>query len=274
MILARDAVRDAFGVELEPEIVLEGSLRERWGRSAPASGPRAMTSLTLRAASIAVLLVGALGCGPRLTAEEKVELLRSQYTASLESLTVKQDPMVAGAADGGDDGVADSAAPVVRTDAILDIVVSTDGEEQLPGLTLDIEHLDADRRAKDRSTFWVETAALARGAVGAGRRTCWRTSPGRPATPTRSRCAQPIPASRSGRATGSSRGKPGDGPGGGRSVASLTDGVLTCRWNYPRFGPAPASPVARRPYKRAAAAAGHGRRGELCVYGKTTLIHP
>ena len=52
---------------------------------------------------------------------------------------------------------------MVRTDAILDIVVSTDGEEQLPGLTLDIEHLDAERRAKDRRTFWVETAALARG---------------------------------------------------------------------------------------------------------------
>ena len=52
---------------------------------------------------------------------------------------------------------------MVRTDAILDILVSTDGEEQLPGLTLDIEHLDAERRAKDRCTFWVETAALARG---------------------------------------------------------------------------------------------------------------
>jgi UDP-N-acetylmuramate dehydrogenase len=30
MLLARAAVRGAFGVELEPEIVLEGSLRERW----------------------------------------------------------------------------------------------------------------------------------------------------------------------------------------------------------------------------------------------------
>ena len=37
MVLARATVRDAFGVELEPEIVLEGSLRERWRPSAPAS---------------------------------------------------------------------------------------------------------------------------------------------------------------------------------------------------------------------------------------------
>jgi hypothetical protein len=52
---------------------------------------------------------------------------------------------------------------VVRTDAILDILVSSAGEEQLPGLTLDIQHLDAERRSKDRCTFWVETATLARG---------------------------------------------------------------------------------------------------------------
>ena len=121
-----------------------------------------MTSDLRRVASIAVVLVGAHGCGPRVTHEQKVEQLRSQYTASLESLTVKQEPMAAGVAP-GDEGVAESTAPVVRTDAILDIVVSTDGEERLPGLTLDIEHLDADRRAKDRCTFWVETAALARG---------------------------------------------------------------------------------------------------------------
>ena len=100
---------------------------------------------------------------PELTHEQKVELLRSQYTASLESLTVKQEPLLGGGAEGGTGGAAEPAAPVVRTDAILDIVVSTDGEEQLPGLTLDIEHLDAERRAKDRCTFWVETAALARG---------------------------------------------------------------------------------------------------------------
>jgi hypothetical protein len=122
-----------------------------------------MTSLVLRASSLAVLLVGAHGCGPGVTHEEKVELLRSQYTANLESLTVKQEPMMMDGGTSGGEGGGQSAAPRVRTDAILDILVSTDGEEQLPGLTLDIEHLDAERRAKDRCTFWVETAALARG---------------------------------------------------------------------------------------------------------------
>ncbi len=41
MVLARATVRDAFGVELEPEIVLEGSLRERWGSER--SGEQAAT---------------------------------------------------------------------------------------------------------------------------------------------------------------------------------------------------------------------------------------
>jgi UDP-N-acetylmuramate dehydrogenase len=36
MLLARATVREAFGVELEPEVVLEGSLRERWNAGAPA----------------------------------------------------------------------------------------------------------------------------------------------------------------------------------------------------------------------------------------------
>jgi hypothetical protein len=118
----------------------------------------------LRAAPILFFLVGSLGCGPRLTREERIELLRSQYSARLESLTVRQQPVPAGVAAAGDaDGSAVPAPPVVRTDAVLDILVEAAGEERLPGLTVDIEHLDAERRAKDRSTFWVETASLGGG---------------------------------------------------------------------------------------------------------------
>ena len=103
----------------------------------------------------------AVACG-RLTKEQEVELQRARYTATLQSLTVKQDPLPvvtpAVAAD-----VAAPSAPRVRTDAILDIVVTTSSEEPLPGVTLDVEHFDASRRAKDRSTFWVDTSQLANG---------------------------------------------------------------------------------------------------------------
>ena len=108
-----------------------------------------------------VLLMAALGCGPRLSSEQEVEQRRAQYTASLKSLTVEQAPVIGEPA--GDANGATAPAPVVRTDAILDIVISTDCEEPLPGVTIDVEHLDAARRAKGRSTFWVDTATLSRG---------------------------------------------------------------------------------------------------------------
>ena len=122
-----------------------------------------MISILLRAAPTLLAMLGVLGCGPRLTREERVQLLRSQYSVSLESLTVKQEPLLDGGAAGSERGVQEATSPVVRADAILDILVSSAAEERLPGLTLDIEHLDAERRSKDRCTFWVETAALSQG---------------------------------------------------------------------------------------------------------------
>ena len=110
-----------------------------------------------------VLLAAALACGPRLTTEQEVEQRRAQYNATLQSLTVKQDPVI------GEPAAQTTAAEVpsatrVRTDAILDIAVTTTAgqdAEPLPGVTIDIEHFDAARRSKDRSTFWVDTSQLA-----------------------------------------------------------------------------------------------------------------
>ena len=51
---------------------------------------------------------------------------------------------VAGCSSGGDEG------PTTGQDG-----------EPLPGLTIDIEHFDATRRAKDRTTFWVDSSKLA-----------------------------------------------------------------------------------------------------------------
>ena len=103
-----------------------------------------------------------IGCGPGLTKEQQVELRRARYTATLQSLTVKQDPQpVEPPAEAS--GVAAQAGPLVRTDAILDIVVTTTSDEPLPGVTIDVEHFDASRRAKSRSTFWVDTSQLSSG---------------------------------------------------------------------------------------------------------------
>lgn len=160
------------------------------------------------AAALVLVLLATLACGPKLTAEEQTELIRSQYTAELKSLTVKQDPLAAGSAEpmgealagaaaadaegippaapesapagaetaaeggateaagdetGGGVDAAITAAPSVRSDVILDILVSTTSQEYLPGVTLDLEHVDADRRVKDRRTLWVDTSNLVRG---------------------------------------------------------------------------------------------------------------
>jgi len=106
------------------------------------------------------LVLFALCCGPRTTPEQEIELLRSHYQVRLRSLVVKQDPVIA--ARGGSDGSgAALAAPVVRSDAILDLLVSTTDPGGLPGLTVDVEQLDAQRRPKDHRRLWVDTSALA-----------------------------------------------------------------------------------------------------------------
>jgi hypothetical protein len=98
------------------------------------------------------MLVSALACGPRLTSAETIELRRSLYRAELRSLAVKQDPVAAGA-----------GAPAVRSDAILQVVVTTAGQQDLPGVTLDVRQVGADRHVKERRQVWVETAGLGRG---------------------------------------------------------------------------------------------------------------
>jgi hypothetical protein len=130
------------------------------------------------AVAIAWILLGAHGCGPRLTPEEKVEFLRSQYSAELKSVMVSQDPVAPGeqgtdpagatatavASGPGPSATDGRAAPAVHQDATLDIVVSATGEEQLPGVTIDLRHLDADGREKDQQKLWIDTSTMVRGA--------------------------------------------------------------------------------------------------------------
>lgn len=113
----------------------------------------------------------ALACGPRLTHDQEIEILRSQYTAELKSLSVVQDPATAEvdqAAEGAEDEADEAAGldldePPVRTDVLLDILVSTTAQEYLPGITLDLQHVDANRNEKGRDLLWVDTSGLVRG---------------------------------------------------------------------------------------------------------------
>ena len=92
-----------------------------------------------------------------------MELRRARYTATLQSLTVQQDPQPVDPAIAASGVAAQQAPPKVRTDAILDVMVTTTSDEPLPGVTIDVEHFDASRRAKSRSTVWVDTSRLSNG---------------------------------------------------------------------------------------------------------------
>jgi hypothetical protein len=117
------------------------------------------------AASVTVL-VAAFGCGPKLTPEQEIEILRQQYDAELMSLSVLQDPGDPSESGEADDELGaglDLDQPPVSTDVMLDILVSTTASEYLPGITLDLQHVDSARTEKGRQRLWVDTSQLVRG---------------------------------------------------------------------------------------------------------------
>ncbi len=119
-----------------------------------------------------VATLGGLGvllcwaCAPPLTPEEEVSNLRMQYEAELKSFTVTQEPQTADVSEGEDeetdDGV-EAPAPTVRSDALLDILVSTTATERLPGITVEVQQVDAAGKEKATGLLWVDTSTLGRG---------------------------------------------------------------------------------------------------------------
>ena len=131
---------------------------------------RSFSSLALRPTCTVVVgctvLVGILvmACGPGLTPEEQVEAKRAGYNAVLTSWTVIQNPSVGVSADGEEVDVDDSATPQeVRTEVLLDILVSTEVEGSLPGLTVDLTHVDSEEVEKSRRTLWIDTGSVSKG---------------------------------------------------------------------------------------------------------------
>lgn len=144
---------------------------------------RRINSLVLTA--VALLLV-AVACGPPPSPEEQVSELRSRYTAELNGFVIHQEPaageeMAGETAEGegaGDETAADEqmaegeeaegaeggeAAGTVRKDALLDILMSTESRETLPGITVDVTQVDADGNQKGSWRVYLDTADVQRG---------------------------------------------------------------------------------------------------------------
>lgn len=122
---------------------------------------------------IAVLLVAvAVGCGPSLSPEEQIAVTRAQYGAKLTSWTVDQEPAepLEPDAEGGDaEGEAadaeasETAAPKIKTDVLLDILLSVKGADLLPRITLDLTQNDSTEAEKGRRTLWVDSSDVREG---------------------------------------------------------------------------------------------------------------
>ena len=125
---------------------------------------RSFPSLALLPACTVLVCVLVMACGPALTPEEQVEAKRAEYAAELTSWTVSQNPTAQDSAEGEEADADDSSTPLeVSTEVLLDILVSTESEGSLPGLTVDLTHVDAEMAEKARRTLWIDTSSVSKG---------------------------------------------------------------------------------------------------------------
>lgn len=124
------------------------------------------------ALAVAALLV-VVGCAAKSPVEQLVEN-RSRYEAEVNSFFVDEVPVEAelpmeepteGEPEGepAEEGEVMEMAPVeVKQRATLDLLVRHDSAEKLPGITIDLIMVDADRNEKGRWLVWVDTSKVER----------------------------------------------------------------------------------------------------------------
>ena len=127
---------------------------------------------------VATMLV--VACSPG-SPEARVERARSQYQAELRAFRVDEVPTVEDTevedtegqdmegedaededTEGGEDP-AELASVPKSTSVLLNLLVMSQSSEALPGLTLDVLHVDAAENEKGRYRVWIETESLLKG---------------------------------------------------------------------------------------------------------------
>lgn len=144
--------------------------------SAPSRLPRALRALAAVVALAALILTGA--CAEPTVAEERIG-----YEATLNNYAIREVPLepepamdaegtmeedgetapdseAAAAAEEGEDGEETEPAPVeVRQDLILDIMMErVRRSADLPGVTVDVTHADANEDEKRVYKVWIDTS--------------------------------------------------------------------------------------------------------------------
>ena len=125
------------------------------------------------AALLPLSLLFLVGC-EQLTPEERVEKLRSQYSIKASPFALREvptaEPLEAEETEGA--AGAETAMPdtsdliaviSVKQDVLIDVLIGTGASETLDGLTLDVEHVDANHQLKQRYLHWVDTSSVVKG---------------------------------------------------------------------------------------------------------------
>lgn len=122
------------------------------------------------------------GCPPQ-TPEEKVAAARARYTVTLNGFFAKEpapEPAMeeaaaeaavaavaaeaavaeGGEAEEGEEGPADELAGPRGVDVLLDLIVQHDLDKALPGITVDLQMVDANRDEKASWRVWIDTDGL------------------------------------------------------------------------------------------------------------------
>ena len=140
-----------------------------------------------RVHTLLLLIFAALtvwGC-PKATPEERVAQARSRYSVTLNGFFAKEEPVPEVAPE--TDAIGEAAAAAVAAEAavaeeetaegegeadememegprgvdvLLDLIVQHDMDTALPGITVDLTMVDADRNEKGAWTLWIETDGL------------------------------------------------------------------------------------------------------------------
>ena len=121
-----------------------------------------MAEHLLRSLLVLTLLLGVTAC-KQLTPEEQFDLNRGAYTVELSGapgLREVEIPLEPEVMDADEQAAAQAAGEdeentmprfTLRQDALLDLLVSTEGEEALPGITVDIFHYGSTSRRRGTS---------------------------------------------------------------------------------------------------------------------------
>jgi hypothetical protein len=149
------------------------------------------SSIYVRSSPRILLLLptlGVLAC-TQLGPEDRVEQARAQYTVQLTSFAVHDQPQlppVADEADGAESAAADgtespaaeaatvqvetpgdvpeeAVAVPTMTSVVLDILVTTEGDERLPGLSVELEQVGTDGTVKMERLLWLDVSQVVRG---------------------------------------------------------------------------------------------------------------